>query len=210
MLDLAEEGNAFLKPRPRVDVSEDSASVVCDDSGLVASKSELSLAKKKVQIAALRKAKVAKASLSSAVCAAAVAARRRRLAGLFQHYYPEGDWGYVIVACAVLVTAIAHGLQLSFGVLTVFIWRRWKSAGLGLEDGRQLELLLATGECMQMLFFSANRTMSVAPRLFTTFVGKCKALPRTGKSVRRRAVKASIEAADKTCLRKCHLGYKAA
>ena len=29
---------------------------------------------------------------------------------LFQHYYPEGGWGWVIVTCAVLVQVTNHGL----------------------------------------------------------------------------------------------------
>lgn len=42
-------------------------------------------------------------------------AQVRRL--LWRHYYPEGGWGYVVVACCVLVNVINHGLQLAYGVL---------------------------------------------------------------------------------------------
>ena len=33
---------------------------------------------------------------------------------LFQWYYPEGGWGWVILICAFLSQTLAHGLQLSF------------------------------------------------------------------------------------------------
>ena len=29
-------------------------------------------------------------------------------------YYPEGGWGWCVLACACLARALAHGLQLSF------------------------------------------------------------------------------------------------
>ena len=44
-----------------------------------------------------------------------------------QHYYPEGGWGYIVLLCASLVNILAHGLQLSFGVLLLAILRRWGS-----------------------------------------------------------------------------------
>jgi hypothetical protein len=41
-----------------------------------------------------------------------------RTAGrLWQHYYPEGGWGWVIILCSVLVHILTHGLQLSFSVM---------------------------------------------------------------------------------------------
>ena len=52
--------------------------------------------------------------------------RKRRIASIFQHYYPEGDWGYVILVCAFLVQVFSHGLQMSFGVLATAIARRWR------------------------------------------------------------------------------------
>ena len=36
-----------------------------------------------------------------------------------QHYYPEGNWGWVIAACCFLANVFTTGLQLSFGVLQV-------------------------------------------------------------------------------------------
>ena len=44
-----------------------------------------------------------------------------------QHYYPEGGWGYIVLICASLVNILAHGLQLSFGVILLAILRRWGS-----------------------------------------------------------------------------------
>ncbi|XP_065225888.1 monocarboxylate transporter 10 isoform X3 [Planococcus citri] len=43
----------------------------------------------------------------------------RQLLTLKQHYYPEGGWGWFIVACAVLVQTLAHGLQVASGVLVI-------------------------------------------------------------------------------------------
>ena len=42
-----------------------------------------------------------------------------------QHYYPEGGWGFVVLTVAVLVQIISHGLQLSFGIFSLAIIRRW-------------------------------------------------------------------------------------
>ena len=61
---------------------------------------------------------------------AQLAQRKRRIAGLFQHYYPEGGWGYVVLACGMAVQAVAHGAQLSFGVLALMAWRRWGGRGI--------------------------------------------------------------------------------
>ena len=40
-----------------------------------------------------------------------------------QHYYPEGGWGWIIAACAVLVQILTSGLQMSFGILYIHILR---------------------------------------------------------------------------------------
>ena len=39
--------------------------------------------------------------------------RKRRIAGIFQHYYPEGGWGYVVLICGFFVHLLTQGLQLS-------------------------------------------------------------------------------------------------
>ena len=50
-----------------------------------------------------------------------------KAATIRQHYYPEGGWGYIVLLSAFLVNILAHGLQLSFGVLLLAIQRRWGS-----------------------------------------------------------------------------------
>ena len=42
-----------------------------------------------------------------------------------QHYYPEGGWGYIVVIVAFLVQVIAHGFQMSIGILILAIIKRW-------------------------------------------------------------------------------------
>ena len=50
--------------------------------------------------------------------------RKLRIAGIFQHYYPEGGWGYVIILSALLVQILAHGVQMSMGMVMVHILTR--------------------------------------------------------------------------------------
>ncbi|TRY77215.1 hypothetical protein TCAL_17038 [Tigriopus californicus] len=53
--------------------------------------------------------------------------RKRRIASIFQHYYPEGHWGFVILVCAFIVQMLTHGTQLCFvGILSLIIRRRWR------------------------------------------------------------------------------------
>jgi hypothetical protein len=40
--------------------------------------------------------------------------RRREMTHLFQWYYPEGGWGWVILVCSVLSLSLADGLQSGF------------------------------------------------------------------------------------------------
>ena len=44
---------------------------------------------------------------------------------LWQNYYPEGQWGWIIVSCAIIVQCIAHGSQLAYSVLAVHIERKY-------------------------------------------------------------------------------------
>ena len=41
----------------------------------------------------------------------------RQLITLKQHYYPEGGWGWVVLASSVFVQILAHGLHTGSGVL---------------------------------------------------------------------------------------------
>ncbi|XP_077488487.1 monocarboxylate transporter 10-like isoform X1 [Amblyomma americanum] len=38
-----------------------------------------------------------------------------------QHYYPEGGWGWVVFACALLVHMLTHGVQGAYGLLLIVI-----------------------------------------------------------------------------------------
>jgi hypothetical protein len=58
----------------------------------------------------------------------AKAIRKLRIAGIFQHYYPEGGWGYVIIISALLVQIIGPGVQLSMGMVMVQILTRRQSS----------------------------------------------------------------------------------
>lgn len=40
-----------------------------------------------------------------------------------QHYYPEGGWGWMIVACGVLVQCLSHGLHLSWSVIHIQVYK---------------------------------------------------------------------------------------
>ena len=57
-----------------------------------------------------------------------MSARRKRIASIFQHYYPEGGWGVVLLMAAIMVQIMVHGLVLSFGVLLPKIMRRFKAS----------------------------------------------------------------------------------
>ena len=62
---------------------------------------------------------------SRATVISAKTLRKRRIASIFQHYYPEGGWGYVILLCGFLVQIFTHGLQLSFGIFLPIIFHRF-------------------------------------------------------------------------------------
>ena len=47
--------------------------------------------------------------------------RKRRIASIFQHYYPEGGWGIIVLICGFFVQLISHGFQQVFGILMVNI-----------------------------------------------------------------------------------------
>ena len=63
---------------------------------------------------------------SRATVISAKTLRKRRIASIFQHYYPEGGWGYVILLCGFLVQILTHGLQLSFGIFLPIIFHRFR------------------------------------------------------------------------------------
>eukprot|EP00095_Tigriopus_kingsejongensis_P005299 snap_masked-scaffold337_size202799-processed-gene-0.7 protein:Tk05299 transcript:snap_masked-scaffold337_size202799-processed-gene-0.7-mRNA-1 annotation:"monocarboxylate transporter 12-like" len=61
--------------------------------------------------------------------------RKRRIASIFQHYYPEGHWGFVVLVCGLLVQILTHGTQLSFGYFALTIRRRWRMHHASSDEG---------------------------------------------------------------------------
>jgi hypothetical protein len=57
-----------------------------------------------------------------------MSARRRRIASIFQHYYPEGGWGVVLMVAVIMVQVLVHGLVLSYGVIVTKIIRRFRTS----------------------------------------------------------------------------------
>ena len=64
-----------------------------------------------------------------------MSARRRRIASIFQHYYPEGGWGVVLMVAVIMVQVMVHGLVLAYGVMVHKIVRRFRASVT--ETGRQ-------------------------------------------------------------------------
>ena len=52
--------------------------------------------------------------------------RRRRIASIFQHYYPEGGWGIIVLVCGFFAELISYGLQQVLGVSIVIISNRFR------------------------------------------------------------------------------------
>lgn len=50
----------------------------------------------------------------------------KKVITLWQNYYPEGQWGWIIVFCALIVQAINHGFQLSFSTFLVAVDQRFR------------------------------------------------------------------------------------
>lgn len=53
-----------------------------------------------------------------------------------QHYYPEGGWGWVVCACALLVHIITNGLHGSFGLLLILVRDQFKPEVYPMPAGR--------------------------------------------------------------------------
>ena len=68
------------------------------------------------------------ANSDAATVVSARTARKRRIAGIFQHYYPEGGWGYVVLICAFFSQFISSGLQLGFLVLMPYAAKRYHAS----------------------------------------------------------------------------------
>ena len=75
---------------------------------------------------------------SAATVVSARTARKRRIAGIFQHYYPEGGWGYVVLLSAFFSQILAQGLQLGMLVLMPYASRRFHASSA--EVGKNIVL----------------------------------------------------------------------
>ena len=51
--------------------------------------------------------------------------KRRRIASIFQHYYPEGGWGIIVLVCGFFAELISYGLQQVLAVSIVIILNRF-------------------------------------------------------------------------------------
>ena len=49
---------------------------------------------------------LAAAAAANTAAAANLLLRKHQIASIFQHYYPEGHWGYVVLLCAFLVQVL--------------------------------------------------------------------------------------------------------
>jgi hypothetical protein len=62
--------------------------------------------------------------------------RRREMSHLFQWYYPEGGWGWIILVCAMLSQMLAHGIQFGFSYpLGVAIRKRFHLSSIQNDNG---------------------------------------------------------------------------
>ena len=104
--------------------------------------------------------------------------RKRRIAGIFQHYYPEGGWGYVILICAFLVQLLVNGLQQSVAILLFPIAQRKYQVTDGGFIGKQKNPVSnfhgddtsgkAARACSpNMLYFTTNTVLKVGSHLVT-------------------------------------------
>lgn len=50
----------------------------------------------------------------------------RQLMTLRQHYYPEGGWGWLVLAIGFLVQGLSHGLHMAIGVLITAVTHEFR------------------------------------------------------------------------------------
>ncbi len=82
-------------------------------------------------------------------------ARKRRIAGIFQHYYPEGDWGYLILLCGFLVTLLTHGLQTSLSAVIFPL--------SSLRFHVQNDVIIGKKSCLHLGFVLITKLCAVLP-----------------------------------------------
>lgn len=72
-------------------------------------------------------------SCSEALCPVVV---KTEVPTLKQHYYPEGGWGWIVVAVSFAVHVLNQGLHMSSGVLLPAIVRNFPHATYGSSGSR--------------------------------------------------------------------------
>ena len=70
-----------------------------------------------------------------------MSARRRRIASIFQHYYPEGGWGVVLMVAVIMVQVMVHGLVLAYGVIVHKIVRRFGASVT--QTGKMIRFMIS-------------------------------------------------------------------
>ncbi|KAF0292881.1 hypothetical protein FJT64_009190 [Amphibalanus amphitrite] len=71
-----------------------------------------------------------RAVAAAAAAAGGAKALRAKRTTLMQHYYPERGWGWVVVACAVVVQVLCHGLHTGYGAVAVQTTREFGASEL--------------------------------------------------------------------------------
>ena len=116
---------ASVRHKPSALPRQESVSVICHDSGfgdkVLMGGGAVEKYEEKIRVARRLLNQVNQQRASSANAWSA----RSRIASIFQHYYPEGDWGYVILFCAFLAQVCAHGVQLCYGSLGLAVSARF-------------------------------------------------------------------------------------
>jgi hypothetical protein len=64
----------------------------------------------------------------------AMSSSNNKAATIRQHYYPEGGWGWVVLACATASHALGAGLQLAYGQMLVAMRDRFANGGTALHS----------------------------------------------------------------------------
>ncbi|CAG0885882.1 unnamed protein product [Darwinula stevensoni] len=80
----------------------------------------------------------------------------KRTFTLYQHYYPEGGWGWVILTCNLFVQMLTYGLQLSFGIILQVICQRFDVENVAFAGTFTLHVMVDMGppRCAIFLFVS--------------------------------------------------------
>ena len=91
--------------------------------------------------------------------------RRREMAHLFQWYYPEGGWGWVVLLCACLSRAIAEGMQLALAFPAAWEAAKKFRLGQGEEGGPAVALQVGESLHVQNTHTHTDRLFDRVPNL---------------------------------------------